>query len=82
MKVVADVGNVHLLGQQISLVKEENHGHVREGLVVDDRVEDVARFYETVCATIFEQHLIILTRGRKEQNRFNTVKALIPALTL
>ena len=81
-KVVADVGNMHLFGQQISLVQEENYGDVREGFVVDDRVENVARLHETICATVFKQDLIIFTRRCEEENRSNIVKALIPTLSL
>lgn len=55
---------------------------MRERSVVDDRVEDVAGFLETVCAPIFKQNLVILTGGRKEENRFDIVKALIPTLAL
>jgi len=79
---VADIGNEHLFREQVSLVQEENYRDMGEGSVVDDRVENVARFFETVCATIFKQNLIILTGGRQEENRFDIVKALIPTLAL
>jgi len=41
-KVMANIGNMHLFGQQISLVQEENDGDVSEGFVVYDCVENVA----------------------------------------
>jgi len=73
---------VYLFGEQIRLVQEENYGDVRERFVVDDRVEDVARFYETVRATILEQNLVVLAGRCQEQNGSDAVEALIPTLAL
>lgn len=81
-EVVADVGDADLLGEQVSLVEEEDDGDVRKRLVVDDRVEYVARLDETVRAAVLEEHLVVLARRCEEENRADVVEALVPALAL
>lgn len=84
-KVVLDVGGgaLHLDGQQVGLVQEQDDRDGLERRVVDDRVEDVARLLQPVRPLVLGQHLVELGRGHEEQDRGDgAVEALCPLLAL
>ena len=82
LKVMPDVRTLNLLFEQVGLVEEEDNRDLLKGAIVDDRVEDVARLEKSIGAPVFEQDLVIFTRRCEEQNRFDVVKTLVPALAL
>lgn len=83
--VVLDTGGgaLHLHGQQIRLVQEQDDRDTLEGRVVDDRVEDVPGLLQAVRALVLGQHLVELGRGHEEEDGGDgRVEALGPLLAL
>lgn len=66
LKRVLYANVLHLFGEQVGFVEEENDRDFDERLIVDDRVEDVARLNETVRLSILVDHLVELARRDEE----------------
>ena len=56
-EVLADVNRAYFLLKQVHLVEEENDRDCREASIVDDGLEDVARFHQAVGLAVLHQNL-------------------------
>lgn len=74
---------LHLQGEQVRLVEEQDDGDVLERGVIHDSVEDVPRLLQSISAFVLGQHLVKLRRRHEEENRSDgAVEALCPLLSL
>lgn len=55
-----------LLLKQVRLVEKEDNGNIGETLVVHYRLKDHTRLDQTVCASVFHDHLVVRRRRHHE----------------
>lgn len=81
-EVVLHRANGELLLEAIDLVEEENDRGLDEPPGVADRVEQSQGFLHTVDGLVFEEQLVVLGDGDKEQNGSDVLEAVDPFLAL
>lgn len=81
-EVVLHRAGRELLLEPVDLVEEENYGRLDEPPRVADRVKQGERFLHTVDRLIFEQQLIVLGNGDKEEDCGDILEAVDPLLPL
>ena len=81
-EVVLHGADGKLLLEPIDLVQEQDDGCLDEPSRVADGVEQCEGFLHTVDGLIFEQQLVVLGDGDKEQNGGDVLEAVDPLLAL
>jgi len=71
-----------LLGEQVTLVQEEDHGCVPEPPGIADFLKQVQGFHHPVGVLILVEHLVVLADGGDEKDSRDILKAVNPLLSL
>ena len=70
------------LGQKVGLVEKQNHRHISETAVVDNRVKNVDALDQAIRYSVFQKRLVKCARGHKKKDGRDFVKTLKPLLSL
>ena len=81
-KCQIDALGLDLLLEQILLVEEDDEGHFREKLVVDNVLEKVKTFVHPIDAPVLYQHLVVFRHGHHEQHAVHVVENVDPFFAL
>ena len=74
--------DANFLLKEVLLVEEDDEGHFREKLVVDNVLEKVKTFVHPIDAPVLYQHLVVFRHGHHEQHAVHVVENVDPFFAL